>query len=123
MAVPDVAHRFLVALNDGDVDAARVCYRPDAEIWHDFDGVTQTVDENLALMAAMGRRSASREYVIRRLEPIEGGYLQQHTLEITTLAGVEVSAEAVALVRVGDDGLIHRLDEWINPAPLAPLFE
>ena len=39
------------------------------------------------------------------------------------LAGQDLVAEAVALVQVGDDGLIHRLDEWINPAPLAPLFE
>ena len=102
-----------------------MCIRdsPDAEIWHDFDGVTQTVDQNMQLMTAMGRRASRRAYVIRRLEPIEGGYLQQHTLELTTLAGQDLVAEAVALVQVGDDGLIHRLDEWINPAPLAPLFE
>lgn len=123
MALPDVAHRFLAALNAGDVDAARACYHPDAGIWHDFDGVTQTVDENMHLMAAMGTRASRREYVIRRLEAIEGGYLQQHALEITTLAGQDLVAEAVALVQVGDDGLIHGLDEWINPAPLAPLFE
>ena len=123
MGLPAVANRFLDALNAGDVEAARACYHPDAEIWHDFDGVTQTVDQNMQLMAAMGRRASRRAYVIRRLEPIEGGYLQQHTLELTTLAGQDLVAEAVALVRVGDDGLIHRLDEWINPAPLAPLFE
>lgn len=123
MALPDVANRFLDALNAGDVEAARDCYHPDAEIWHDFDGVTQTVDQNMHLMAAMGKRASRRAYVVRRLEPIEGGYLQQHTLEITTLAGQDLVAEAVALVQVGDDGLIHRLDEWINPAPLAPLFE
>jgi len=123
MHLPAVANRFLDALNAGDVEAARACYHPDAEIWHDFDGVTQTVDQNMQLMAAMGRRASRRAYVIRRLEPIEGGYLQQHTLELTTLAGQDLVAEAVALVRVGDDGLIHRLDEWINPAPLAPLFE
>ena len=74
-------------------------------------------------MEAMGKRALHREYVIRRLEPIEGGYLQQHTLEITTLAGQELVAEALAVVQVGTDGLISRLDEWINPAPLAPLFE
>lgn len=123
MGLPAVANRFLDALNAGDVEAARACYHPDAEIWHDFDGVTQTVDQNMQLMAAMGRRASRRAYVIRRLEPIEGGYLQQHTLELTTLAGQDLVAEAVALVQVGDDDLIHRLDEWINPAPLAPLFE
>ena len=44
MGLPAVANRFLDALNAGDVEAARACYHPDAEIWHDFDGVTQSVE-------------------------------------------------------------------------------
>ena len=36
--------------------------------------------------------------------------------------GRELSTEAVAIVRVNDDGLISRIDEWLDPAPLAPLF-
>jgi len=121
-ALPPVAHRFLAALNAGDEEQARACYHPDAEIWHDFDGVTQNVDENMALMNAMSARLAARDYVIRRLEPVEGGYLQQHTLEITLPDGRRLAAEAVAIVQVGADGRITRIEEYVNPAPLADLF-
>ena len=122
MSIPQVAQRFIDAITVGDSDAARACYAPDANIWHNFDGITQTVDDNIALMNAMTKRVADRRYVIRRLEPIEGGYLQQHTLELAAPGGQELSIEAVAIVTVNDDGLISRIDEWLDPAPLAPLF-
>ena len=122
MSIPQVAQRFIDAITVGDSDAARACYAPDANIWHNFDGITQTVDDNIALMNAMKKRVADRRYVIRRLEPIEGGYLQQHTLELTAPDGQELSIEAVAIVTVNDDGLISRIDEWLDPVPLAPLF-
>ena len=122
MSLPAVAQRFIDAITVGDADAARSCYAPDADIWHNFDDITQTVDDNIALMNAMTKRIADRRYVIRRLEPIEGGYLQQQTLELVLPDGRELSTEAVAIVRVNNDGLISRIDEWLDPAPLAPLF-
>ena len=122
MSLPAVAQRFIDDITVGDADAARSCYAPDADIWHNFDDITQTVDDNIALMNAMTKRIADRRYVIRRLEPIEGGYLQQHTLELVLPDGRELSTEAVAIVTVNDDGLISRIDEWLDPAPLAPLF-
>ena len=114
MSLPVVAQRFIDAITIGDADAARSCYAPDADIWHNFDDITQTVDDNIALMSAMTKRIADRRYVIRRLEPIEGGYLQQHTLELVLPDGRELSTEAVAIVMVNDDGLISRIDEWLD---------
>ena len=122
MSVPAVAQQFIDAITVGDIDATTACYEPDAEIWHNFDGITQTVDENLALMNAMTKRVVGRRYVIRRLEPIEGGYLQQHTLELDLPDGQTVRTEAVAIVAVSGRGLISRIDEWLDPAPLAPMF-
>ena len=122
MSLPAVARRFIDAITVGDEQAARRCYAAGAEIWHSFDNVTQTVDDNMALMNAMTKRVSDRRYVIHRLEPIEGGYLQQHTLELVLPSGQLLSTEAVALVSVDDAGLISRIDEWLDPTPLAPLF-
>ncbi len=44
MSLPVVAQRFIDAITIGDADAARSCYAPDADIWHNFDDITQTVD-------------------------------------------------------------------------------
>ena len=48
MSLPVVAQRFIDAITIGDADAARSCYAPDADIWHNFDDITQTVDDNIA---------------------------------------------------------------------------
>ncbi|MEO1065195.1 MAG: nuclear transport factor 2 family protein, partial [Actinomycetota bacterium] len=80
----DLARRYLRAIGSADVEGARACFHPEAQIWHNFDDVTQTVEDNLALMAWMADRFPERDYRVHRLEPIAGGYLQQHTLEVRT---------------------------------------
>ena len=50
MSLPAVAQRFIDAITVGDADAARSCYAPDADAGN-FDDITQTVDDNIALMA------------------------------------------------------------------------
>ena len=120
--VLDVARRYLGAIEVADVDAARACFHPEARIWHNFDDATQSVEENLALMSWMAGRFPDRSYHVHRLEPIAGGYLQQHTLQVATPAGLRARTEAAAIVTV-DDGLIVRIDEYIDPTPLLQLLD
>ena len=119
-AALEVARRFLGAIEAADVDVARSCFHPDARIWHNFDDATQSVEENLALMAWMAEQFPERSYAVHRLEPIAGGYLQQHTLEVTSPTGATARTEAAAIVTVSE-GLIVRIDEYIDPAPLLGL--
>ena len=55
MTVDALADRFFAAIEAGDVDAVRDLYDPDAEIWHNTDGIVQRLDDNLATLAWMGR--------------------------------------------------------------------
>lgn len=119
--VIDAARRYLRAIEVADVDAARACFHPEARIWHNFDDVAQSVDDNLALMSWMASEFPERSYELHRLEPIAGGYLQQHTLEVATPAGARAMTEAAAIVTVSE-GLIVRIDEYIDPAPLLGLL-
>ena len=52
--------RFLACLERGDVDQARSFYAPDARIWHNFDELEQTVDENLKRLASGWRLCGCR---------------------------------------------------------------
>ena len=116
----ELARRFVTALEVGDVEAARACLAPEARIWHNFDDRSQTVDENLALLAWMMRHADKRSYEITRLEEIAGGYLQQHVLRITNKAGEELAMHACVVVSVAD-GRIQRIEEYLDPAPAARL--
>jgi len=115
-----LARRFIDAVEAGDVEAARACFAPDARIWHNFDDVEQTVDQNMALLEWMMRKASSRTYRITRLEEISGGYLQQHVLKLRSHAGEELTMHACAIVTVAD-GRIQRIEEYLDPAPTARL--
>ena len=116
----ELARHFMTVLEEGDVDKARACLQPDAKVWHNFDDVEQTVDENMALLAWMTRKSQSRAYEITRLEEIPAGYLQQHILTIENMQGETMRMHACVLVRVRD-GLIERIEEYLDPAAVAKL--
>ncbi|MBA3030574.1 MAG: nuclear transport factor 2 family protein [Desulfobacteraceae bacterium] len=117
MDIYEFARTFISCLETGDRAGARNCYHADAEIWHNFDGVTQTVDENMALFEKLVASTKSRKYVINRLEKIEGGYLQQHILKLETPDGETTKANAIVLVTV-DGGKIRRIEEYIDPKPI-----
>ncbi len=117
----DFARSFVASLMDGDIEKARAAYHPDCEIWLNFSNQAQTVDENLALLQTMLAACKKLEYVVHRLEEIESGYLQLHTLQMTANDGAIYSTEACQVVTL-KDGKIASAKEWLDPSPLAPIF-
>ena len=65
--------------------------------------------------------TADRSYDVIDRRFFDGGFVQQHTLDIHTRSGTALSFRACLVVTVGDDGLITRIDEYLNPADLLPL--
>ncbi len=113
----DVAvDRLTHAIVSGDPDAARACYHPDARIWHNFDQVEQTVDQNIRTLTWLIGAMPERRYanVVRRA--IDGGVVQQHVLSGTTTSGVSVEMPACLFVLIDDDGLITRIEEYVDTA-------
>ena len=51
-----------------------------------------------------------------------GGFVQQHVLHGTTRTGAPYSLRVGIIIRVGRDALIARIDEYFDPADLAPLL-
>lgn len=114
------ADRFVAAIEAGDVEAVRACYAPDAKIWHNNDRLEQTVDQNLKVLAWFMRKMTDRKYRIVRREALSDGYLQQHVLEGVLPDGRAFSMSACCVIRM-QDGVITRLDEYIDSAEAAVL--
>ena len=110
----ELARHFTRSIEAGDIEAIRACYADDAQIWHNFDEVNQTVDENMKVLEWMKRQATRRTYEISRLEEIVGGYVQQHVLRMVNLAGEEITMPACLFVSV-EDGKIRRLEEYLDP--------
>lgn len=116
----EFAGRFLGAIERGDIETVRASYHPDAKVWHNNDGIEQSVDDNLKVLGWMARTLATRHYRVIRLEALPDGFFQQHVLETTLPDGRTWNLDACVVVRVVD-GLVVRLDEYLDSAKIAEL--
>ena len=112
-----VADDLFAAIEKGDVDAVRGIYAPEAVIWHNTDGVEQTVDQNLATLRWVCDNLAERSYDDVRRYEIDGGFVQQHVLRFTK-AGERREIPACIVATVAD-GRIIRIDEYLDSAHVA----
>lgn len=116
----DFAERFVGAIQTGDTATVRACYAPDAKLWHNTDRIEQTVDQNMKVLDWFIRTLPDRNYRVVRREALADGFLQQHVLEATLPDGTRWSMDACVVVRI-EDGLITRLDEYLDSAQGAAL--
>jgi uncharacterized protein len=107
--------RFFAALEDGDIDALREIYAPDAVIWHNDDLIEQPVEENLKVLQGLHRAVSGLHYDIIRRVPAPGGVLQQHVLRGRLGNGAEVELHAAMYLQVRD-GHITRIEEYLDSA-------
>ena len=112
---------LLEAIGSGDVERVRACYSPDARIWHNFDDIEQTVDENLRTLSWMCSVLDERSYDVVRRDPVDGGVMQMHVLRGVVKATGEAFAMPAALVATMADGMVTRIDEYLDPAAAASL--
>jgi ketosteroid isomerase-like protein len=116
----DLAERFVGAIQSGDTATVRACYAPDAKLWHNNDGVEQTVDQNMKVLDWFIRTLPDRHYRLVRREALPDGFMEQHVLEATLPDGAKWAMDACVVCRV-KDGVITRLDEYLDSAKSAAL--
>ena len=117
-----LAEKFFSAIEAGDVDALRQLYAPDAEIWHNTDGLVQTPDDNARTLGWITTNLRDISYTKIKRSVTDDGFVQQHVLVATNRAGdrVEVPACIVTTIR---DGRITRLDEYVDSVSVAAIME
>ena len=111
----DFADRFVGAIQSGDTETVRACYAPDAKLWHNNDGIEQTVDQNMKVLDWFIRTLPDRNYRVIRREALPDGFMQQHVLEATLPDGTKWAMDACVVVKV-ENGVITRLDEYLDSA-------
>jgi ketosteroid isomerase-like protein len=112
--------RFFAALEDGDIDALREIYAPDAVIWRGDDLIEQPVEENLKVLQGLHRAVSGLHYDIIRRVPASDGVLQQHVLRGRLGNGAEVELHAAMYLQVRD-GRITRIEEYLDSGKRAAI--
>ncbi|MEY3361590.1 MAG: hypothetical protein RL531_1309 [Actinomycetota bacterium] len=121
-----LAHEFITATGDGDLETVAAMYAPDAVIWINATGTEMPAADGLDVLAALHRRAAAVRYEVLEVIPTAEGYVQRHVLHVTVPAredrpAQELAVPACLVVRV-HEGRITRLDEYLDSAQIAPLF-
>jgi ketosteroid isomerase-like protein len=116
-----LANRMARAYEQNDTDAVAACYAPDARIWHNFDGVEQTVQDQLGAMRWLNEKLKNLKYEIVSRNFFDGGYVQQYVVHGTLANGGGAFRMPLCMSVTVRDGRVARLDEYLDSAHLKPL--
>ena len=117
----EIADHLFKAIERGDVAAIRDIYAPNAKIWHNNDGLTQTVDANLAVLGWVVANILELAYTEVCRNPTPTGFVQQHVMRgRLKSSGKEFVLPACIICEV-EHGQITRLDEYLDSAHTAVL--
>jgi ketosteroid isomerase-like protein len=115
MSETTAVDRMFDALARGDVDGARATCTPDARVWHSYDRVAHDLDSIGREWAALIAGTIERGISDIRRQRTPDGIVQQHLFYIRP-AGGERKIWPVCVVARFENGLIARLDEYIDRA-------
>ena len=117
----ELADRLFKSIERGDVDAIAEIYAPNIKIWHNNDGVTQTAEQNFAVLRWLVANISEVAYTEIRRQATPTGFVQQHVLRgRVNASGKELRLPACMVCEV-EHGKITRLDEYFDSAHIATL--
>ncbi len=126
-AIVDVADRLFSAIEKSDVDAVDRLWNDGIAVWR--SGARRDDDKARALRVIdwFVTVTAERHYEILDRQLFDSGtisgFVQQHLLHATGHAGQLIALRVCIVIRVDTNGQIDRIDEYFDPAGIAPLMD
>lgn len=118
----DVADLLFAAIESGDIPALTALWSDDVIVWRQGGGRERDKTRALSVIQWFVDATAERHYEVLDRQVFDGGFVQQHLLHASTPGGEKVVLRVCLVVKIGADGLIRRIDEYLDPAELAPLL-
>jgi ketosteroid isomerase-like protein len=118
----EAADRLFAAIAGGDIEAVATLWSDDITVWHQGDERDSDKARALKVIRWYVGATTYRHYEVLDRQVFDGGFVQQHILHCTSADGEEVALRVCLVVKIGADGLIRRIDEYLDPADLAPLL-
>jgi len=121
-AVADVADRLFQAIENSDIAMVERLWDDDVVVWKVADR-DRDRERALRVIAWFVNSTTDRRYEILDRQFFGGGFVQQHILHANGRNGGSISMRVCIVIKVGPNGLISRIDEYFDPAEIAPLLE
>jgi hypothetical protein len=118
----DLVAAFDDAITGKAPDAFVAALAPGAIVWHNHDRKEVDARENMAAIAMLAQLVDGLDSEHVRLAPIDGGFVLQFVITGTVRAsGKPFEMQNCLVVTVDGDGLMTRIDEYVDPTVGAQL--
>ena len=117
-----VADRLFQAIKHSDIATVEQLWDDDVVVWKVADR-ERDGERALRVIAWLVNATTDRRYEVLDRQFFSGGFVQQHILHANGRNGGSISMRVCIVIKVGADGLINRIDEYFDPAEIAPLLE
>jgi hypothetical protein len=120
--IAEVADQLFAAIERSDETTLRQLFDDDIAVWR--VGARRDNDKERALKVLRWfiDVSTQRRYEIVDRQLFPDGFVQQHILHATGRNGGSIALRVCIVIKLGINGLISRIDEYFDPAELAPLM-
>ena len=120
--IADVADRLFNAIESSDIAMVQQLWNEDVVVWKVADR-DRDRERALRVISWFISTTTDRHYEILDRQFFDGGFVQQHILHANGRNGRSISMRVCIVIKVGTNGLISRIDEYFDPAEIAPLLE
>jgi ketosteroid isomerase-like protein len=118
----DVANRLFGANERGEYDTVDGMWADDVTVWHTGDSQDNDRARALKVIRWFMNVTTSRSYEILDRQYFDGGFVQQHVLRASRSDDVSIEMRVCIVIKVDAKGRITRIDEYFDPADMAPLL-
>ncbi len=121
-SVEDVADQLFDAIERSDTAAIEALWADDVLVWHTGDAQDNDRARALRVIFWFMKWTTRRRYEILDRRFFDGGFVQQHVLRADATNGASICMRVCIVITVSAEGLITRIDEYFDPADMAPLL-
>lgn len=119
--IVDVADQLFGAIMNGDIAGVTALWDDDVVVWKVADR-ERDKERALRVIDWFINTTTERRYEVLERHVIDGGFMQQHILHAVGRNGGSIAMRVCIVIKVGANGLITRIDEYFDPAEIAPLL-
>jgi ketosteroid isomerase-like protein len=121
-AIVDVADRLFEAITNSDIAMVQELWNDDLVVWKVADR-DRDKQRALRVIEWFIGTTTERRYEILDRRVFDGGFVQQHILHANGRNGGSIAMRVCIVIKLGANGLISRIDEYFDPADIAPLLD
>jgi ketosteroid isomerase-like protein len=118
----DVANRLFGAIERGEYETIDGMWADGVTVWHTGDSQDNDRVRALKVIRWFLNVTTTRSYEILDRQYFDGGFVQQHILRAHRSDDVAIEMRVCIVIKVDAKGLIARIDEYFDPADMAPLL-